>query len=168
MYRACFLMLALASGILLTIGLNGPMIRVSQFGVQHTESILSSITLLMRSSHGMDRYLGWITLLCSVVIPAIKLFCIVVLNLIPSHYMLRWNREGLYTLLAATKAFGMVEVFAISMFIVILRLQSRIDGETLPCMIIFAVGALLSLAAGVFTTLHQRKGLGHETEIKPV
>ncbi len=139
--------LALAALILYPLGVALPVLRLSQLGHVHETSILGgSVSLL---THGQV-FIGLAVILCSVVIPLLKLGGLLVLcserAILAAHHQAR-----MYRWIEIAGRWGMLDVLLVAIIIAAVKLGDLVEVTAGPGVVAFTVCVMLSLlASGAF------------------
>ncbi len=135
--------LALAALILYPLAMMLPVMEVEQLGHVHSATIWSGVIALINEGQVA---IGVIVLVCSVVIPLLKLlglFALTAGNLVLS----RRRRALTYRLVEWTGRWGMVDVLLVALLVAIVKLGDWVDVHPGPGAIAFSAVVVLSLLA---------------------
>ncbi len=155
--------LALSALILYPLGVALPMLHVSELGHHSEASIIEgTITLLSRG----DIFVGAIVLLCSVVLPLLKLLALLVLSSGAVGAASHRHRALTYHLVEWTGRWGMLDVLLVAILVAVLKLGDMVDVEPGPAAAAFVGCVVLSLLAAASFDPH-RLWSTHEPQQSP-
>ncbi len=141
---------ALAALLLWPLGIGLPVLSVERLGQTNEQSIWSGTISLL--SNG-DLLVGGIVLVCSVVIPLLKLAGLLAITsrlaLLSSRH-----RAGTYRMIELAGRWGMVDVLLVALMVSFLKLGDVVEVTPGPGVVAFALCVGLSLVAGAFFDPH--------------
>ena len=143
--------IALSALILYPLAIGLPMITVSRFGHQNEASIVTGIVELFERGHLL---IGVIVLLCSLVIPLMKLAGLLILST-GGLGLQRRHRALTYRLIEWTGRWGMLDIFLVAVLVAALKLGDLVEVTPGPAAIAFALVVLLSLFAAAAFDPHR-------------
>ncbi len=135
--------LALAALIILPFALTLPVVRVEHFGHAQDVGIWSGCRRLLE--HG-DYAVGLIVLVCSVVLPTLKLLVLLYLSL-AGRRASPARRASLHGAIEMTGRWGMLDVFAVAALVAAVKMEDIITMHSGPGIIAFSVCVGLSMLA---------------------
>lgn len=143
--------IATAALILYPLAVSLPMISIAQFGHESESSILAGIWTLF----GRGNFLvGSIVLICSLVLPVLKLASLLLLSLGGSSMRHR-HRALTYRLIEYTGRWGMLDVLLVAILVAVLKLGDLVEVSAGPAALAFGLCVLLSLLAAAIYDPHQ-------------
>ena len=146
-------LLLLATAVLLSYGLTMPLITFKQLiFFTNTFSVMSGVKALYTEQQYL---LFFIVFLFSIVIPIIKLLILVLnWNFPVSHQHLRSKVLSLSTSIAR---WSMLDVFAVAVFVVLMKINLIAEVETHRGLVIFTVAVLSLMVLTTYINHHIRK-----------
>ncbi len=140
-----------AAGLLVyPLGIGLPVLRLERFGHVNEASIGSATVSLLQ--HG-QWVIGAIVLLCSVVVPIVKLVGLLVLTLRPD-VLERRARARLHRWIDLAGRWGMIDVLAVAVLVAALKLGDLVAVEPGPGVVAFGSCVVASLVASAFFDPH--------------
>ncbi len=134
---------ALAAAILFPVAITLPIMELERFGHHTLASIWSgSVGLLERG----EWFVGVVVILCSVVLPALKLASLLVITGCGNR-LARHHRVRTWHVLEIAGRWGMMDVLLIAMLVAWLKLGDLVRVTPGPGAVAFTVCVLLSLVA---------------------
>lgn len=140
-----------AALILYPLAVTLPMISITQFGHESQSSILAGIGTLFGRGHLL---VGSIVLICSLVLPILKLASLLLLSLGGSAMHHR-HRALTYRLIEYTGRWGMLDVLLVAILVAVLKLGDLVQVSAGPAALAFGLCVLLSLLAAAIYNPHQ-------------
>ena len=129
--------------LLYPMGVSLPVIRVSEFGHAHEDSILSgTITLL---SNG-DWFVGGVVFICSIVIPVLKLAGLLLITS-GRPLLSRRHMASAYRLIELVGRWGMIDVLLVGLLVAFIKIGDLVEVSPGPGVIAFGACVFLSLVA---------------------
>ncbi|MBA3684087.1 MAG: paraquat-inducible protein A [Planctomycetes bacterium] len=120
-----------------------PIMSISRFGQDHAAGVIAvAIDLIDRG----DLLVGLIVLLCSVVIPLLKLVALVTLGIGP-RWLDRRTRAFVHRMVEWTGRWSMVDVLLVAVLLATLKLGSLVEVTPGPGLFAFTACVVLSLIA---------------------
>jgi len=148
---------ALAALILYPLAVSLPILSLQRFGQQTEASIWSgSVGLLAKG----ELFVGAVVLLCSVVLPILKLLSLLLLTGLGPR-LARHQRVRTLHLIELTGRWGMLDVLLIAVLVAWLKLGDLVRVTPGPGALAFTVCVLLSLAA---SAQFDARAIWHERE----
>ncbi len=143
--------IALAALILYPFAVGLPMVSITKFGHEHESSILAGIGTLFGRGH---IFIGLIVLVCSFVIPVLKLGGLLVLS--AGGLGLKQRHRALtYRLVQWTGRWGMLDVLLVAILVAVLKLGDFVEVSAGPAAMAFGLCVLLSLLAAASFDPHR-------------
>ncbi len=136
--------IALAALILYPFAVGLPMVSITKFGHEHESSILAGIGTLFGRGH---IFIGLIVLVCSLVIPVLKLSGLLVLC-VGGLRLRHRHRAMTYRLVEWTGRWGMLDVLLVALLVAALKLGDLVDVSAGPAALAFTTCVMASLTAG--------------------
>ncbi len=143
--------IATAALILYPLAVTLPMISITQFGHESQSSILAGISTLFGRGHLL---IGSIVLICSLILPVIKLASLLLLS-IGGSAMQHRHRALTYRLIEYTGRWGMLDVLLVAILVAVLKLGDLVEVSAGPAALAFGLCVLLSLLAAAIYDPHQ-------------
>jgi paraquat-inducible protein A len=142
--------IALAALVLFPLGVGLPVMRLEQLGHVHETSIWAGSISLM--AHGQV-VIGLIVLVCSVVIPLLKLGGLFMLT---SRWpnLARHHQAAVYRAIEAAGRWGMIDVLLVAVTIAAVKLGDLVVVTPGPGVVAFGACVLLSLLASAVFNPH--------------
>jgi len=141
---------AVAALILYPLGISLPVLRLRQLGHVHETSIWNgSISLL---THGQV-LVGLAVLICSVVIPVVKLAGLLLLCS-PGGWLASRHKARMYRWIDRVGRWGMMDVLLVAVTIAAVKLGDLVEVTPGPGVMAFGACVLLSLAASAVFNPH--------------
>ena len=134
--------LATAGLILYPFAVSLPMLEVERFGHVNAASILAGVRALL--AHG-EWVVGLVVLLCSVVLPLVKLVALLVLS--SGRFLRAGHRAVTYRIVEWTGRWGMLDVLLVAILVAVLKLGDLVVVEPGPAALAFVFVVVLSLLA---------------------
>jgi len=134
---------ALAALILYPVALSLPILSLERFGHQSEASIWSGSVGLLR---GGQLFVGTVVLLCSVVLPFLKLVSLLLLTGMGGRLAQR-HRARTWHLLELAGRWGMLDVLLIALLVAWLKLGDLVSVTPGPGAVAFTLCVVLSLVA---------------------
>lgn len=135
--------LALAALLLYPFAISLPIVSVSRFGSEQSTSILASSIDLIR---GGELVVGAVVIVCSIVIPFIKLTALLLIS--SSKSWLRERHAALtWRIVDHIGRWGMIDVMLAAVMIALLKAKDIVRIDVGPGLFVFSTCVLLSLAA---------------------
>lgn len=135
--------LAAAALVLYLPALWLPFLRIERLGLARDSSLLGGVETLLAEGHW---FVGGVVVLCSVVLPVLKLTALLVLSL--QHARLSHaSRAAVYRLVEHLGRWGMLDVLLVAVMIAFVKLGGLVQFSAGPGLVVFAAFVLLSLAA---------------------
>ena len=129
--------------VLYPLGVALPVIRVSEFGHAREDSILSGTVTLL--SNG-DWFVGGVVLVCSIVIPILKLLGLLLIT--SGHGRLsRRHKATAYRLIEVVGRWGMVDVLLVALLVAFIKIGDLVEVSPGAGVIAFGASVFLSLVA---------------------
>lgn len=123
-----------------------PILRIEQMGHRHESSILQGVQTLLVSGQW---FIGIIVLLCSIIIPILKLAGL--LTLTSGGWFLAHEHKALtYRLIEWTGRWGMLDVLLVALLVAALKLGDIVEVTAGPGAVAFAGCVVCSLLASAF------------------
>lgn len=142
---------AIAALILYPLAVSLPMISIAKFGHESQSSILEGIWTLFGRG---ELLVGSIVLICSLVLPVLKLASLLLLSL-GGFAMQHRHRAITYRLIEYTGKWGMLDVLLVAILVAVLKLGDLVEVSAGPAAIAFGLCVLLSLFAAALYDPHQ-------------
>ncbi len=143
--------IASAALILYPLAVTLPMISITQFGHESESSILAGIGTLFGRGNLL---VGSIVLICSLILPVLKLASLLLLSLGGSAMRHR-HRALTYRLIEYTGRWGMLDVLLVAILVAVLKLGDLVQVSAGPAALAFGLCVLLSLLAAAIYDPHQ-------------
>lgn len=143
--------IATAALILYPLAVTLPMISITKFGHETESSILEGIWTLFGRGNLL---VGSIVLICSLVLPVIKLASLLLLS-IGGSAMQHRHRALTYRLIEYTGRWGMLDVLLVAILVAVLKLGDLVQVSAGPAALAFGLCVLLSLLAAAIYDPHQ-------------
>lgn len=141
---------ALAALVLYPLGIMLPVLRLEQLGHVHETSIWAGgISLL---THGQV-LVGLVVVLCSIVIPLLKLAGLLVLTA-RWPALRRHHQARLYRWIELAGRWGMIDVLLVALLVAAIKLGDLVEVTPGPGLLAFTACVLLSLLASVIFDPH--------------
>jgi paraquat-inducible protein A len=138
--------IATAALVLFPVAVTLPMIRIEKFGHTHEAGLIEGVTALLSSGQLL---VGLVVLVCSVILPILKLAAILVLS--SGRLLRRRHRALTYRLVEWTGRWGMLDVLLVAVLVAVLKLGDMVEVSVGPGLLAFTTCVGLSLiAAAVF------------------
>lgn len=141
---------SLAALILYPLAVTLPILRVSKLGQQHETGILEGTARLLEDG---QLAVGLVVLVCSVLLPLMKLVSLLLLSSGVAFLGLR-HRAFTYQVVEWTGRFGMLDVLLVAILVAVLKLGDVVTVSAGPGVLAFAACVLLSLAASALFDPH--------------
>jgi paraquat-inducible protein A len=135
--------IATAALVLYPLAVSLPVIRIEKFGHAHEASIVEGVTTLLSRGH---LFVGVVVLLCSVVLPVVKLAALLVLSA-EALALPHRHRALTYRMVEWTGRWGMLDVLLVAILVAVLKLGDLMEVRVGPGALAFALCVVLSLAA---------------------
>src|SRR5690606_31796679 len=135
--------LSLAALVLYPAAVGLPMLEIEQFGHQQASSVLDGTATLLAQGH---YFVGLIVLLCSVVLPVMKLLGLLTLSFGASR-LRQHHRAWTYRFVEWTGRWGMLDVLAVAVLVAVVKLGQTVSLTAGPAALAFTLVVLLSLLA---------------------
>ena len=143
--------IAVAALILYPFAVGLPMVSITKFGHEHESSILAGIGTLFGRGH---IFIGLIVLVCSFVIPVLKLGGLFVLSA-GGLGLTQRHRALTYRLVQWTGRWGMLDVLLVAILVAVLKLGDFVEVSAGPAAVAFGLCVLLSLLAAASFDPHR-------------
>ncbi len=143
--------IAAAALILYPFAVGLPMISIAKFGHEKESSIIEGIGTLFGRGH---IFIGIIVLVCSLVIPVLKLGGLLVLSA-GGLGLGRRHRALTYRLVGWTGRWGMLDVLLVAILVAVLKLGDFVEVSAGPAAVAFGLCVLLSLIAAASFDPHR-------------
>ena len=143
--------IAMAALILYPFAVGLPMVSITKFGHEHESSILAGIGTLLGRGH---IFIGLIVLVCSFVIPVLKLGGLFVLSA-GGLGLTQRHRALTYRLVEWTGRWGMLDVLLVAILVAVLKLGDLVEVSAGPAAVAFGLCVLLSLLAAASFDPHR-------------
>ena len=141
---------ALAALLLYPLAIGLPILRMEKLGLASEASIWEGSVGLLR--HG-EYFVGAVVLLCSVVLPLVKLLAIVTLT--AGRRLLSSRHRALtYRLIEGAGRWGMLDVLLIAMVVAWIKMGDLVQVSRGPAALAFTLCVLFSLLAGAWFDPH--------------
>jgi uncharacterized paraquat-inducible protein A len=137
--------LAIGALILLPAAITLPVLRISHFGQTHETGVLGGAIELLQDGYVV---LGLVVLVCSVIVPVVKLLGLLVLSTSRIPISPR-TRGRTWRLLEMSGKWGMLDVLLVACLVALVRLGELVDVQAGPGAVLFVFVVLLSLCAAV-------------------
>lgn len=134
--------IALAALICYPLGISLPVLRIEQLGHSHEASIWGGSIALVTGGHIA---IGLIVLICSIVIPLLKLAGLFALTALPG--VQRRHQARIYRWIEWAGRWGMIDVLLVAILVAAIKLGDMVAVTPGPGATAFAVCVLLSLLA---------------------
>ena len=134
---------ALAALLIYPVAISLPIMRIERFGHQHDASIWTGGVELL--SEG-DVFVGLVVLLCSIVIPLLKLVGLLVITR-PGTALSHQHRAFTYRVIEWTGRWGMLDVLLIALLVAWIKVGDLVQVSVGPAALAFTLCVLLSLVA---------------------
>jgi paraquat-inducible protein A len=134
--------IAVAALVLFPLAVTLPMISIEKFGHEHEAGIIEGVTALL--SRG-NLVVGLVVLVCSMVLPIMKLAAILVLT--SGRFMRQSHRAMTYRLVEWTGRWGMLDVLLVAILVAVLKLGDMVEVSVGPGLATFTACVALSLVA---------------------
>ncbi len=135
--------LALAALILLPLAVLLPVLRVEKLGAAHESSILGGGVTLIQEGQA---FVGFVVLLCSVVLPATKLAALFVLSA-GARSLGHRGKAFTWHIVEWTGRWGMLDVLLVALLVATLKLGDLVEIHAGLGALAFTVCVVLNLAA---------------------
>jgi len=142
--------LALAALICYPVGVGLPVMRLEKFGHVHDASIWTGIFTLLSEGQIV---VGLVVLVCSLIIPILKLSGLFVLTVGPPTVQ-RHHQARLYRWIESAGRWGMIDVLLIAVLVAALKLGDLVAVTPGPGAIAFTVCVVLSVLASACFNPH--------------
>lgn len=143
--------IAAAALILYPLAVGLPMVSITKFGHQQESSIIDGIGTLLGRGH---IFIGIIVLVCSFVIPVLKLGGLFMLSA-GGLGLTQRNRALTYRLVELTGRWGMLDVLLVAILVAVLKLGDFVEVSAGPAAVAFGLCVLLSLIAAASFDPHR-------------
>ncbi len=143
--------IALAALILYPLAVGLPMVSIAKFGHHQESSIIEGIGTLFGRGHLL---IGIIVLVCSFVIPVLKLGGLFVLSA-GGMGLTQRHRALTYRLVEWTGRWGMLDVLLVAILVAVLKLGDFVEVSAGPAAVAFGLCVLLSLLAAASFDPHR-------------
>lgn len=141
---------ALAGLILYPLAIGLPILRIEQLGYSHATNVWQGmVALLAEGEWGV----GLVVLVCSLVIPVLKLVAMLVLST-AGHSVGQTHRAMTYRLVEWVGKWGMVDVLLVAVLVAMVKLGSWAEVQPGPGLVAFAAVVILSLLSTAFFDPH--------------
>ena len=137
--------LALAALLLYPAAVTLPVLRVRQLGHAHETGVLGGIADLIADG---SLVLGLLVLVCSVLIPLVKLLGLLLLSTRRIQVSARY-RGRLWGLIEWTGRWGMLDVLLVAAVVAMVKIGEVVDIQPGPGVVLFATVVILSLASAM-------------------
>ena len=137
--------LALAALLLYPAAVTLPVRRVRQLGHAHETGVLGGIADLIADG---SLVLGLLVLVCSVLIPLVKLLGLLLLSTRRIQVSARY-RGRLWGLIEWTGRWGMLDVLLVAAVVAMMKIGEVVDIQPGPGVVLFAAVVILSLASAM-------------------
>jgi paraquat-inducible protein A len=134
---------ALSALILYPVAISLPVLEIERFGHMNAASIWSGVISLLSRGHML---VGVVVLVCSVVIPLLKLAGLLAITS-RGGILSRRHRAGTYRLIEQVGRWGMVDVLLVALMVAILKLGDLVEVTPGPGVLAFTLCVGLSLVA---------------------
>jgi paraquat-inducible protein A len=135
---------ALAALLLFPLAVSLPVLEIERFGHRRSSSILSGVGSLFTDGQWL---VGLVVLLCSIVLPALKLAGLLLLTLGPMRLWLQPSRARLWRWIEFVGRWGMLDVLLVALLVATLKLGDLVSvraGEGLVAFVCMVAASLLS------------------------
>lgn len=137
---------ALAALLLFPLAVSLPVLEIERFGHRRSSSILSGVGSLLSDGQWL---VGLVVLLCSLVLPALKLCGLLFLTLGPLRLWLQPSRARLWRWIEFVGRWGMLDVLLVALLVATLKLGDLVSvraGEGLVAFVCMVGASLLASA----------------------
>jgi paraquat-inducible protein A len=128
-----------------------PVMSVERFGHRHEAGILEGTTQLLAGGHFL---IGLVVLVCSVVIPLLKLLALLGLST-GGGFLIHEHRALTYHLVEWTGRWGMLDVLLVALLVAFMKLGDLVEVHPGPGAAAFLSVVLLSLLAAAAFDPHR-------------
>lgn len=142
--------LALAALIIYPLAIILPVMQLEKLGHTNETSIWAGSISLMTHGH---LFIGIIVVLCSIVIPLVKLIGLLLLCLPPSTFHKK-HQATLYHLIELAGRWGMIDVLLVALIIAAVKLGDMVQVTPGPGVIAFGICVVLSLLSAACFNPH--------------
>jgi paraquat-inducible protein A len=136
---------ALAALVLLPFGVLLPVLKLEQLGHMHEASIWYGTLSLL--SHGQVA-VGLVVLICSVVLPTLKLVGLFLLTA-PTPWLARRHQTRIYHLVEFAGRWGMIDVLLVALLVAAVKVGDMVNVSPGPGVAAFTLVVVLSLIASM-------------------
>ena len=141
--------IATAALVLYPMAVTLPLIEIEKFGHVHEASVLEGVTALLSGGHLL---VGLVVLICSVVLPVLKL---VALLTISTGALPQRHRALTYRIVEWTGRWGMLDVLLVAILVAVLKLGDFVEVSAGPGLLAFTSFVGLSLVAAATFDPHR-------------
>jgi paraquat-inducible protein A len=141
--------IATAALVLFPVAVTLPMIRIEKFGHTHEAGLIEGVTALLSKGQLL---VGLVVLVCSVILPILKLAAILVLS--SGRLLRRRHRALTYRLVEWTGRWGMLDVLLVAVLVAVLKLGDMVEVSVGPGLLAFTTCVGLSLIAAALFDPH--------------
>lgn len=142
-HRQRTLALTLAALVLYPPAVGLPMLRIEQFGHAQSASVLDGTITLLAQGH---LFVGIVVLLCSVVLPVLKLAGLLSLSLGATR-LSGAHRAWTYRFVEWTGRWGMLDVLAVAVLVAVVKLGQTVHLTAGPGALAFTLVVIFNLLA---------------------
>ncbi|MBA3708065.1 MAG: paraquat-inducible protein A [Planctomycetes bacterium] len=135
---------SLAALILYPIAMGLPVLSIERFGVTNQTDIWHGAIGLLTGGHVV---VGLVVLVCSVIVPLLKLFGLIALSLSAGRIQHR-HRALTYRLIEGAGRWGMIDVMLVAGVVAAVKLGDLVSVNAGPGAVIYAAMVTMSLVAG--------------------
>lgn len=155
--------LSLAALVLYPAAVGLPMLEIEQFGHLQASSVLDGTATLLAQGH---YFVGLIVLLCSVVLPIMKLLGLLTLSF-GANRLRQHHRAWTYRFVEWTGRWGMLDVLAVAVLVAVVKLGQTVSLTAGPAALAFTLVVLLSLLAAATFDEHALWDEHHKAPKRP-
>lgn len=141
---------ALAGLVLYPFAVGLPIMTLERFGQVQVASIWTGTWQLLRDG---EYFVGLIVLLCSMIIPLLKLLGLLVITAIPRQLSKRW-RAATYRWIEWAGRWGMLDVLLIAVVVAWVKVGDLVEVTPGPATLTFTLVVLFSLLASAWFDPH--------------
>lgn len=141
---------AWAALLLYPLGISLPVIRVQEFGHLSESSVFGGVISLLGKG---DYLVGGIVLVCSLVVPVLKLAGLIAITS-GRNLLSRRHRAGTYRMIDLIGRWGMVDVLLVALLVSFLKIRDLVEMHPGPGVFAFTLCVLLSLVASACYDSH--------------
>ncbi|MFZ2958244.1 MAG: paraquat-inducible protein A [Candidatus Ozemobacteraceae bacterium] len=146
--RTTIILLCFGALCFLIPGLFLPLLKISKFGHVYVTGVFRGCVELFASG---NIFLGSIVLICSIILPFLKILCMVFLCLFSEKFP-PGIRAHLYLFIEVCGRWGTLDVLLLAVLVAVVKLGEIVQIMAGSGAIVFSMGVLLSLAASATFT----------------